>query len=187
MAKATYIFISTVLLLSCKQGAECVHDVRVIPIKMKYISFDLEIEKDTFPNLYFVSHSTPRSASVIFKENESTPNYAASFILSIESPTSGINLNQAFDVVDYDKSKLQSQSIRKYRKAESIFVSRTYYKPAIRINIKLIDESVKLDSMHLDCYPTVKVKNIVFDDRYKSWLDSDWFSLEGIDENTVLE
>lgn len=178
---------SILLFLSCKEGVQCVNEVRVIPIKMKYISFDLEIQKDSFPNLYFVSHSTTRSASVIFKEKESTPNYAASFILSIQSPTSGSNLSQAFDVVDYDKSKLQSQSIRKYTKTESIFVRRTYYKPAIRINIKLVDKSGKLDSMHLDCYPTVKVKNIVFDDRYKSWLDSDWFSLESVDENTVLE
>jgi len=188
MKQIIYTMLAIALLGSCKDQMECNNEAKVFHIEMKYISFDLEVENDNLPDFDSVRyHRDFHGATIIFKNDESTPNYAAPFIVSIYSPTSATNLNQTFDLVDYDKNKLQSQSIRRYNGTQSLFVSRIYYRPAIRVNVKLIDESGKLDSLHSDCYPSVKVKNIVFDDRYESWFDSDWFSLEGIDSTTVLE
>jgi len=126
MAKATYIFISIFLLVSCREELDCNNDLRVIPVKMKYISFDLEIEKDTFPVSHALFYRDSSSATVIFKNSESTPDYAAVFVISIQSPVSTTWMTQEIRNIDYDKNKLEIQKVGSYTKSKSKIRSILY-------------------------------------------------------------
>lgn len=187
------IFILVFLTISCEDKEDCKYQYETIPIKMKYLTFDLDIYIDTLFKFHLVDTSQFNSALIIFSNSPNPSVFEnCEFSIRVTAPLNQIELPEKG--IEFYRTHNSVRIVKLTPGGRMTAISdKTFYKSGLGVSLSYSVNKFNLKSLENECVPKLKLKNIVFDDKYKDWLKPDpwikepWFSIEGIDQNTILE